>query len=165
MVPIAAVRRLAAGAAGILLWARVSEEGAWVAACLALVNNLVWLLEERLPRLRHPRVMNVALLINIGLIAWTVSRDHAWWGVLAASFSLVAWNAGLLEARWGEPQESTARRYLRLLAVTVGAGCAAGISAAALARVVSAGYLAVVVLMLAGGGLLIHLLARGAQKE
>lgn len=165
MIAIAALRRLAATGAGLLLWARVSAEGAWVASALALVNNLLWLAEERLPALRCPRALNAVLLVNTGLIAWMASRDASCWGVAAACLSLAAWNAGLLEASWGVPPEPTARRYLRVLGLTAGAGCAAGFSAAALASVVSAGYLAAVVLMLAGGGLLVHLLARSGQRE
>jgi hypothetical protein len=149
---IAWIRRLAALLAGLLLCGRFLALGEWIAAVIAVIVALAWSLDSFFPgRLRRP-ANSLLLVMDVLLVGWTaITGAFTWWTAPAVSLALICWNAGDFLGRWKDPPARSRARYLRSLALTVGVGFAASLSAALLGAAVSLGFALSFFLMLLGG--------------
>ena len=139
--------------AGAALAIRFTAVGLpWLALCAAGIAAL-WALDFLLPH--AVRRLTNSLLFGTETAVLAVAAlagAFAWWLVPASSLIVAGWSGGEFLLRWPTPPTpSDTARYLRALAVPLGAGTTAGVTAALVGPIISTSFWGGFLLLLGAG--------------
>ena len=159
------LKRAAAFLSGLFLFLLLYPE-LIALAVLGGVVNMVWAMDNKLPRSCRPFYNSGSLIFNTACLVFSVLKaGSAWWAMSLIITSLTAWNIGLFRQRNQDASLNMQHQYLRLLGYRLGLGSAAGFSALALQSRFAVAFPLTFFLMLAGGFLFLRLLSGSMKKQ